>query len=80
MVRVDWNIDDVVDNHQSRKSRRIRAIARVLERKVRVNYKRFLAEMQFNGMRKKVAMEYLDALKDLNWIEIGDYITWIAED
>ena len=80
MVRVDWNIDDVVDSHQSRKSRRIRAIVRVLERKVRVNYKRFLAEMQFNGIRKSVAKEYLDALKDLKWIDIGDYITWIAED
>ena len=44
---VDWNIDDVIDAHQTHKSRRIKAIARVLKRKGRVNYKRFLAEMQF---------------------------------
>jgi hypothetical protein len=36
--------------------------------------------MQYNGMRKKVAEEYIATMKDLNWIEIGDYITWIAED
>jgi len=77
---VDWNIDDVIDAHQTHKSRRIKAIARVLKRKGRVNYKQFLAEMQFNGMRKSVAKEYLEALKDLGIVEHEkDDIVWNAE-
>jgi predicted transcriptional regulator len=67
-VIVDWNINDTIDSHQSRKSRRIRAIARVLRSKGRVDFKRFLAEMQYNGIRKKVTEEYLDVLKDLGLI------------
>jgi hypothetical protein len=74
-------MNDVIDSHQTHKNRRIRAIARVLEKKGRVNYKRFLAEMQFNGMRKSVAKEYLYALNDLNMIEItADEIIWIYEE
>ena len=81
MVRiVDWNIDDVIDSHQSHKNKRIKAIARILKRKGRVNYKRFLAEMQFNGMRKSVAEEYLEALEDLGTIEHEkDDIVWNTE-
>ncbi len=74
---VDWNIDDVIDGHQGQKAKRVRAIARTLERKGRVNYKQFLAEMQFNGLRKNVAEEYLDILEDLRMIRLdkGD-IVW----
>lgn len=67
---VEWNIDDVIDGHQSQKTKRVRAIARVLERKGKANYKKFLAEMQFNGLRKSVAEEYLNILKDLQMIRL----------
>ena len=74
---VDWNINDVIDGHQAQKTKRVRAVARVLERKGKVNYKQFLAEMQFNGLRKSVAEEYLDTLKDLRMIRIDkDDIVW----
>lgn len=77
---VDWNIDDYIDSHQTSKSKRIRAVARVLRNKVRVNYTRFLAEMQFNGMRKKVAQEYLEVLKDLELIKCeNEEVVWVGE-
>lgn len=74
---VDWNIDDVIDGHQAQKTKRIRAVAKALERKGRVNYKQFLAEMQYNGLRKSVAEEYLEMLWDLGKIRIDkDDIVW----
>jgi hypothetical protein len=74
---IDWNIDDVIDGHQAQKTKRVRAVAKVLERKGRVNYKQFLAEMQYNGLRKSVAEEYLDTLKDLRMVRIDkDDIVW----
>lgn len=77
MVKVDWNIDDVIDGHQAQKTRRVRAVAKVLERKGRVNYKQFLAQMQYNGLRKSVAEEYLEMLWDLGKIRIDkDDIVW----
>ena len=77
MSVVDWNINDVIDSHQSRKGRRIRAIARVLRSKGRVDFKRFLAEMQYNGIRKRVAEEYLDVLRDLGLITYdNNEIVW----
>lgn len=75
---VDWNIDDVIDSHQLHKSKRIKAIASVLKRKRRVNYERFLAEMQFNGLRKQVAVEYVNVLKELGKVRIdGEDIVWV---
>lgn len=74
---IDWSIDDVIDGHQAQKTKRVRAIARTLERKGRVNYKLFLAEMQYNGLRKSVAEEYIQLLKDLAMIRIDkDDIVW----
>jgi len=72
-----WISPHEMDNHQQRKHRRIKAIAKVIERTRNVSYKRFLAEMQYNGLRKSVAQEYLDVLKDLGWISCdNDDITW----
>lgn len=73
----DWIDPQLMDSHQRRKYRRIVAIAQVIERRGRVNLKRFLAEMQYHGLRKKVAEEYLEVLKDLGKIryEKGD-IVW----
>lgn len=52
----------------------------MLRNKVRVNYTRFLAEMQFNGMRKKVAQEYLEVLKDLELIKCeNEEVVWVGE-
>ena len=77
---VDWDIDDVVDVHQLQKSKRIEAVARVLKRKCRVNREKFLAEMQFNGLRKQVAVEYIEVLKTLGKVRIeGGDIVWVFE-
>jgi hypothetical protein len=78
MVKVvDWNINDVIDTHQGHKNRRIKAIAKVLECKGRVDYKRFLAEMQYNGIRKSVAEGYLDVLTELKIVRIEkEDIVW----
>jgi len=74
---VDWTIPHI-DTHQTGKHKRINDIVRVLERKRRVDYKRFLAEIQFIGVRKKVAEEYLEALIDLGVIKRDkDDIVWI---
>ena len=65
-----WIDPQFMDSHQQRKHRRIMAIARLIERRGRVNHKRFLAEMQYHGLRKKVAEEYLEVLKDLGLIRM----------
>ena len=80
-VVVDWNINDTIDSHQSRKNRRIKAIAEVLKSKGRVNYRQFLAQMQFNGIRKSVAKGYLDVLKELGMIKHDkENIVWNRKD
>ena len=72
-----WIDPNLMDSHQQRKHRRIRAIANVIERRERVNYKKFLAEMQYHGLRKCVAEEYLDVMKDLGWIKCeNEEIIW----
>jgi len=73
----DWIDPQLMDSHQQRKHRRIMAIAEVVERRGRANYKRFLAKMQYHGLRKKVAEEYLEVLKDLGIVKFdkGD-IVW----
>lgn len=77
----DWIDPQLMDSHQQRKHRRIMAIAKVIERRGRVNYKQFLAEMQYHGLRKSVAEEYLEALKDLGKVKFdkGD-IVWDGKD
>lgn len=76
-----WIDPQLMDSHQQRKHRRIIAIAEVIKKRRRVNYKRFLAEMQYHGLRKKVAEEYLEALKDFGMIKVdkGD-IVWNGKD
>jgi hypothetical protein len=66
-----------MDSHQQRKHRRIKAIAAVIEKRRRVNYKVFLAELEYQGIRKSVAEDYISALEDLGWIHCknGD-IVW----
>lgn len=66
-----------LDSHQQRKQRRIKAVAKVLESRVKVKYKEFVAELQYNGLRKQVAEEYLEALRDLGKIVITEeHIVW----
>lgn len=65
--RIDPN---VLDSHQQRKYRRIRAIERILEERGSEDYNRFLAELQYYGIRKKVAEEYIEILEDLGKITI----------
>lgn len=56
-----------MDVHQKKKHQRIVAIAKL--NRGRVNYKEFLAEMQYQGIRGKIADEYIQVLKDLNMIK-----------
>ena len=72
-----WIDPQLMDSHQQRKHKRIMAIAEVIQKRGKVNYKRFLAEMQYHGLRKIVAEEYLEALKDLKKIRIDkNNIVW----
>lgn len=76
----DWIDPNLMDSHQQRKRERIRAIGDLIEKRRRVDYKRFLAEMQYHGIRKKVAREYLDVLRDLGMIRFSDgYVVWNGE-
>jgi hypothetical protein len=46
----------------------------------KVDYIQFLAEMQFNGLRKSVAEEYLEVMKDLDLIKFeNEDIIWIGD-
>ncbi len=73
----NWIDPQLMDSHQQRKHKRILAIAKILERRQQVDYKQFLAEMQFHGLRKIVAEEYIDVLKDLGLIRFEDSeIVW----
>ena len=63
-----WIDPNLMDSHQQRKQKRIMAIANLVKKKGKINYKQFLAEMQFNGLRKIVAEEYLEVMKDLQLI------------
>ena len=76
-----WIDPQLMDNHQQRKHKRIMAISGVIKRRGKVNYKRFLAEMQFHGLRKSVAEEYLEVLKDLGIVKFdSNEIVWNGRD
>jgi len=82
MVKLNdvWIDPTLLDSHQQRKYRRVEAIANVIRKKHKVDYKLFLAEMQYYGLRKKVAEEYIDILKDLGKITYDNgYIVWNEE-
>ena len=63
---------NVLDSHQRRKRKRILAIEKSLLEKGKIEYTRFLAELQYSGIRKKVAEGYIEVLKDLGKITIQD--------
>ena len=72
-----WIDPNLMDSHQQRKYRRVEAIANLIRNRHVVNYREFLAEMQYHGLRKKVAEEYLDILKDLGKIRYDKgYVIW----
>lgn len=73
----DWISPQLLDIHQKLKYRRIVALAELIERRHTVGYKRFLAEMQFHGIRRNVAEEYLEIMRDMDLIRLhGDRIVW----
>jgi len=75
-----WIDPNLMDCHQQRKQKRIMAIANLLKKKGNVDSKQFLAEMQFNGLRKIVAEEYLEVMKDLELIKFeNEEIVWIGD-
>lgn len=70
---------DLLDVRQKEKRARIEAIANSLEKEVIVSYTKFLAQMQHDGLRPKIAKEYLQVLQDLDLILIiDDEIGWIS--
>jgi hypothetical protein len=75
-----WIDESTLDMHQQRKKRRIQEFAKVLKLRGRADYKKFLGEMQFGGLRKVVALEYLEAMKDMGMINIDEKeIVWNSE-
>jgi hypothetical protein len=79
--RYNWISPQLMDSHQKLKHKRLIAIAQLIRSRRVVNYKQFLGEMQFNGLRKTVAEEYLEALKDFGLIRFeNDRIVWNDQD
>jgi len=75
-----WISPQLMDSHQQRKHKRIKAIAEIIESRRKVNYKQFLAEMQYHGLRQSVAEEYVELLKDLGLIKLEkEDILWNGE-
>ncbi len=73
----NWISPQLMDSHQKLKHKRLIAIAELIRSRHVVNYKQFLGEMQFHGLRKTVAEEYLEALKDFELIRFeDDLIVW----
>ena len=72
-----WIDPSLMDHHQQKKHQRIMAIAKLIKRRGTVKRRQFLAEMQYHGLRKIVAEEYLEVLKDLEMIKIDkNNIVW----
>ena len=70
-----------LDSHQKKKQERILAVAQILATRRMVMTAKFLAELQFNGIRKTVAKEYIDALIDLGWLSTdGNFLLWTGPD
>ena len=68
---------ELLDSHQKSKRRRIQAVAELIKKRIEVDYKKFLAELQYAGLRKVVAEEYLVALDEMELIVItGGKIIW----
>jgi len=77
----NWISPQLMDTHQKLKHKRIMAIAELIESRRIVNYKQFLGEMQIHGLRKNVAEEYLEALRDCGLIRFkNDLILWNNQD
>jgi len=75
-----WIDPNLMDSHQQRKQKRVMAISNLIKKKGKVDYIQFLAEMQFNGLRKSVAEEYLEVMKDLELIKYeNEDIIWIGD-
>jgi hypothetical protein len=75
-----WIDPQLMDSHQQRKHKRIMAISGVIKKRSRVNCKQFLAEMQYHGLRKTVAEEYIEVLKDLKMVKQDkEDIVWNGE-
>ena len=53
-----------LDTHQRKKRERILQVAKTIQTRKQVNTKKFIAELGMNGLRKKVAEEYLETLTD----------------
>ena len=68
----EWIDPNLMDSHQQGKHKRIMAIAELIKKRQKINYKQFLARMQYQGLRKTVAKDYLEVLKDLGMIKIEE--------
>jgi len=66
-----------LDTHQQRKQMRIRQVAIELTSRKRTPTKPFIAFLEYNGLRKTVAEEYINALIALGWAKYeGEYLVW----
>jgi len=66
-----------LDNHQVKKKKRIRAVAEILRYRRKVRADKFVAELEFNGIRKSVAQEYINTLLVLELIKTdGAFLIW----
>ena len=81
MIRPDYILGiEVLDTHQKKKRTRILAVAKLIKKNKVVKTDSFIAILEFNGIRKKVAKEYIDALLTLKWIKSdGVKLTWIKD-
>ena len=67
----------VLDSHQRKKRERLLAVANIIANRRMVNTNQFIAELELNGLRKKVAKEYLDTLITLELVKAdGEFLIW----
>jgi len=66
-----------LDTHQQRKQVRIRQVAIELARRKKITTNSLIAILDFNGLRKTLAEEYINTLIALGWAKHeGKYLIW----
>lgn len=80
MLRPEYCLGaEKLDTHQNKKRERILAVAQILATRKLVHTAKFIVELEFNGLRRKVAKEYIDALIDLDWLTTdGNHLLWVG--
>ena len=72
---------ELLDNNQRKKRARIRAVAKDIKTKGRVDTRKYIAQLGLNGVRKTVAEEYIQALIDIEYLHSEqNSLKWIGPD